>query len=78
METVVSSGGCSLLDYPKLMRGTKSRSIYLMIEDKVGVKLRQGSGDGGLDDKPGTYYTDWNMDTLEDFNGTVTLYNSIK
>ncbi len=61
------------IPYPKLMRSTRTGSIFLMTEESVGTKIARGANDSSSD-QIATHNTCWTA-SMEDFTGSITLSN---
>ena len=72
MKTTISTEQSK---YPKLMRSTKSNSIYLMTSKIEGTKIHIGNEHTDIHHPIGYHYKNWEQITLIDYNGIVTLSN---
>lgn len=70
MKVAVSETKKPILKYPKLMR-SKMGTIVLMTNHGTGTVLCDGVNVA----RTGEVSSDWNMDSFEDFDGTVALSN---
>lgn len=70
MKSIKKESKVKELDFPKLMIGNFTGVVVLMTEHKKGVVVFESKHR-----EIGTYYHDWNMEDLTEFEGTIELSN---